>query len=53
VREGQLDVTISGQTTRIGAGSAVFVASNEIHGWKNAGGTPARYFVFALGEDNA
>jgi hypothetical protein len=27
----------------------VYAASNELHGWKNAGTTQARYFVIALG----
>jgi quercetin dioxygenase-like cupin family protein len=53
VREGELEVTIAGRTTRIGAGSAAFIASNEMHGWRNPGGAPARYFVFALGDDDA
>jgi quercetin dioxygenase-like cupin family protein len=53
VREGDLGVTIAGRATRIGAGSAAFIASNEMHGWRNTGSAPARYFVFALGEDNA
>ncbi len=53
VREGELDVTIAGQTTRICSGSAAFVASNEMHGWQNPGSAPARYFVLALGDDNA
>ena len=53
VREGELEVTIARRTTRIGAGSAAFIASNEMHGWRNPGGAPARYFVFALGDDDA
>lgn len=53
VREGELDVTVAGRVTRIGAGSAAFIASNQMHGWRNPGGVPARYFVFALGDDNA
>ena len=51
VREGELEVTIAGRATRIGAGSAAFIASKEMHGWRNAGAAPARYFVFALGDD--
>jgi quercetin dioxygenase-like cupin family protein len=48
VQKGTLDVTISGRTTRIGPGSIAYVASNEEHGWKNVGDTPAQYFVLAL-----
>ncbi|MBI4903856.1 MAG: cupin domain-containing protein [Acidobacteria bacterium] len=47
--EGTLDVTIEGNTSRLGPGSSAFVASNEMHGWKNVGDTRARYFVFAFG----
>jgi mannose-6-phosphate isomerase-like protein (cupin superfamily) len=35
----------------LGPGSVVFVASNEEHGIRNAGSTPAQYFVIALGKD--
>jgi len=53
VREGGLEVTIAGRAARIGAGSVAFIASNEMHGWRNTGSAPARYFVFALGDDDA
>ena len=46
---GQLEVTISGKSTRMGPGSVAYVASNEEHGWKNAGDTRASYFVMAFG----
>ncbi len=49
LREGTLEVTISGKVTVVGPGSVVYVASNEMHGWKNAGDKPAHYFVMALG----
>lgn len=49
LHEGTLDVTIAGKTTRIGPGSVAYVASNEEHGWKNAGDTRASYFVIAFG----
>ncbi len=51
IREGIIEATISGQATRLGPGSVVFVASNEEHGIRNAGTTPAQYFVIALGKD--
>jgi len=51
IREGIIEATISGQATRLGPGSVVFVASNEEHGIRNAGPTPAQYFVIALGKD--
>ncbi len=51
IREGALDVTIEGKTTRLGPGSAAFVASNDEHGIRNVGTTHAQYFVLALGND--
>ncbi len=51
LRSGQLDVTIEGKTTRVTAGSVVYVNSNEEHGWKNPGPEKAQYFVIALGKE--
>jgi len=51
LKDGSLDVTISGQTTHVTAGSIVYVASNEMHGWRNPGTDRAQYFVIALGND--
>ena len=51
IREGTLEVMISGQTTRLGPGSVGFVGSNDEHGVRNIGATPAEYFVVALGKD--
>ncbi len=51
LREGSLEVTIAGRTTTVSAGSVVYVASNQEHGWKNAGPTRARYYVMALGRE--
>ncbi|SPE39423.1 Cupin 2, conserved barrel domain protein [Candidatus Sulfopaludibacter sp. SbA3] len=52
LRSGQLDVTISGQTTRATAGSVIYVASGELHGSRNPGPDPAIYFVMTLGRDS-
>ncbi|MGD0695164.1 MAG: cupin domain-containing protein [Terriglobia bacterium] len=49
IREGTLEVTMEGKTSRIGAGSAAYVASNQEHGFRNPGPGHAQYFVFALG----
>lgn len=49
VREGALEVTIAGKSSTLGPGSVAYVASNEEHGWRNAGKTRAHYFVLALG----
>ena len=49
VREGTVELTINGKSYRIGAGGVGFVHSNEEHGIKNVGTTPANYFVVAIG----
>ena len=53
LRSGMLDATILGQTTRVNAGSVLYLASNEEHGWRNPGPDPAQYFVMSLGGDKA
>ena len=53
LQTGQLEVTMNGETTRLTPGSVVWVGSNDLHGWKNPGTTPAQYFVIALGGDAA
>ena len=49
IREGTVEITIAGQSHRIGPGSAAFAASNDLHGIKNVGDSPAQYFVVAVG----
>ncbi len=49
VREGTVEVTINGRSTKLGPGSVAFVASNDEHGIRNAGDTQAQYFVIGLG----
>src|SRR5947209_4390986 len=51
LQTGLLDVTIEGNTTRMTPGSVTYVASNELHGWKNPGPERAQYFVVALGPE--
>ena len=53
IHEGELEVTISGHSTRLGPGSTAYVASNEEHGWRNVGAGHAVYFVLALGRVKA
>lgn len=48
IKEGTLDVTINGSTTRAGTGSVIFFASNDEHGLKNAGDSPATYYVIRV-----
>jgi quercetin dioxygenase-like cupin family protein len=50
LQTGTLEVTIEGKVTRVTPGSVVYVASNEMHGWKNVGADRAQYFVIALGQ---
>jgi mannose-6-phosphate isomerase-like protein (cupin superfamily) len=49
LRSGQLDAFFGGATHRITAGSTIYMASMEEHGWKNPGPETAEYFVIALG----
>ena len=49
ISKGTLEVTISGKRTRLSAGSAFFIASNEEHSIRNVGSTPAQYFGITLG----
>jgi len=49
IREGTVELTINGTSYRLGPGSVGFVHSNDEHGIKNVGTTPATYFVVAVG----
>jgi mannose-6-phosphate isomerase-like protein (cupin superfamily) len=49
IREGIVEITVNGTSSRLGPGSVGFVHSNDEHGIKNAGTTPATYFVVAIG----
>ncbi|MFI5072803.1 MAG: cupin domain-containing protein [Terriglobales bacterium] len=49
IREGTVEFTVNGTSQRAGPGSVAFAASNDKHGIKNAGETPATYFVVAVG----
>ena len=51
IREGTVEVTIAGRSSRLGAGSAAFVASDDEHSIRNVGETQAQYFVIGLGSD--
>jgi XRE family transcriptional regulator, regulator of sulfur utilization len=45
VKEGTLEAMVEGQTRKLGPGSVIFEASNQMHGLRNAGDTPAIYYV--------
>ena len=49
IREGTVELTVNGTGSRLGPGSVGFVHSNDEHGIKNVGSTPAVYFVVAIG----
>jgi quercetin dioxygenase-like cupin family protein len=45
LREGTLETLSLGEWKRIGPGSIIFNASNDLHGVKNVGTVPAVYHV--------
>ena len=45
IREGTVDVLVQGEWKRVGPGSVIFNASNELHGLRNVGTGPATYHV--------
>jgi quercetin dioxygenase-like cupin family protein len=49
VREGLVEVTITGKSVKLGPGGIAYIASNEEHGWRNAGDTQAHYLIITLG----
>jgi mannose-6-phosphate isomerase-like protein (cupin superfamily) len=53
VVEGTVDVLCDGKTEQAEAGSVVYFASNQLHGARNAGKVPCRYYVMELRGDNA
>jgi quercetin dioxygenase-like cupin family protein len=46
IKEGTVESLVNGETRRLGPGSVIFQASNQIHGIRNVGKTPAVYHVF-------
>lgn len=45
IKEGTLEISLNGKLQRVGPGSLVFVASNDLHGWTNVGTERANYWV--------
>ena len=45
IREGTVEAMVNGQTRRVGPGSVIFQASNQMHSIRNVGETPAVYHV--------
>ena len=52
VREGTMELTISGKPMRLGPGDVGVIGSNEIHNAKNVGTTRAEYFIVNIGRDD-
>jgi mannose-6-phosphate isomerase-like protein (cupin superfamily) len=51
VSEGVLEITHDGRTETAGPGSVIYVAYGTMHQARNAGTTPVRYTVIAIGGD--
>ena len=45
IRQGHVEALVSGELKRIGPGSIIFQASNQLHNIRNVGDTPATYHV--------
>jgi quercetin dioxygenase-like cupin family protein len=45
IREGTVEVLVQGEWKRVGPGSIIFNASNELHGLRNVGTGPTTYHV--------
>lgn len=45
IQQGTLETLFNGQWKRVGPGSVIFNGSNQLHGLKNVGSTPAVYHV--------
>ena len=45
IRQGTVEALVNGEWKRVGPGSVVFFASNQLHGLRNVGDEPAIYHV--------
>jgi quercetin dioxygenase-like cupin family protein len=48
IKEGTVEAVQEGRTNIVTAGGIIFEASNELHGLRNVGTTPATYYVFRI-----
>lgn len=51
LQDGKIDFYNNGVTEHMVSGDIAFAAPNQLHGWKNVGDQPARYYVIAIGTD--
>jgi len=52
VREGVMELTISGHPMKLGPGDVGYIGSNEIHNARNVGTVRAQYFIVNIGRDD-
>jgi len=45
IKEGTVEVLVNGEWKKVSPGSIAFFSSNQMHGLRNVGDTPATYFV--------
>ncbi|HET6566467.1 MAG TPA: cupin domain-containing protein [Rhodothermales bacterium] len=45
IKEGTVEALVNGESRRVGTGSVIFQASNQMHAIRNVGDTPATYYV--------
>jgi len=45
LREGTLEATVNDRVIPLTAGSVLFLAPNDMHGWQNKGTIPANYYI--------
>jgi XRE family transcriptional regulator, regulator of sulfur utilization len=51
VDKGTIEALINGEWKKVGPGSVIFIASNVLHGFRNAGDTVAQYHVVSWRTD--
>lgn len=47
IKEGMVESLVNGEMKRVGPGSVIFQASNQMHSIRNVGNGPATYHVFS------
>ncbi len=47
IKEGTVEALVNGQRKRVGPGSVIFQAANQMHSIQNVGSSPTTYHVFS------